>query len=255
MKILSILLALAAGIIPLKKNNDKAYVDGEKQVYMVHYKWGILDADVAHAYTSLKTTTFNGKKAYKVNMEGHTAKLFEKLVKVRENFNSTFMADDYTPVLADRSAGEFKYTADNEYVYHWDKGYIDAKLTSSDGRLKDTHIPLQKGVMDVSTLFFAFRSVDLSQLSVGQVFSVRVAIDDEANPINMRYLGQEELDVKGMEKVLTNKFSVEVKTGRIFDPENPITIYTTTGDALIPLYFIIPLRLGRVVGYLESNNH
>ena len=254
MKILSIILALAAGLIPLKKGNDKAYVDGEKQVYIVHYKWGVLDADVAHAYTSLKTITYNGKKAYKVNMEGHTASIFEKLVKVRENFNSTFMADDYKPVLADRSAGEFKYWADNDYVYHWDKGYIDAKLSSSDGRLKDKHIPLEKGVMDVSTLFFAFRSIDLSKLSAGEKFTVLVALDDDAFPITFRYHGAEELNVKGMDRVMTEKFTVEVKTGRIFDPEHPITIYATTGEALKPIYFVIPLRLGRVVGHLESDS-
>lgn len=249
-----ILISLAMAAIPLKSGNENSFRNNEEQVYVVHYKWGVLNADVARAHVSTSVTTHEGKPAIKAKMYGHTEKFCEMFVKVRLNFESLYMRGNHRAVKASRTANESKYSCSNEYTYLWDKGYIDAKLSSSNGKLKDCHIPLNESVMDVPTLFTSFRDIDLAKVSDGKPFRVKVAVDNDCTDLVFKYMGKEELNRRGVPKKAYNKFSVNVTAGEVFDTENAIKIWCTAEDGVvIPVYFELPLKLGRVVGRLESN--
>ncbi len=254
MNICTILFSLAMAALPLKGGTENSFRSNEEQVYVIHYKWGVLNADVARAHVSSEVTTHGGKPAVKAKMYGHTEKFCEMFVKVRLNFESLFLRDSHRAVKANRTASESKYSSTNDYTYHWDKGYIDARLSSSNGKLKDCHIPLDDSVMDVSTLFTSFRDVDLSKVSDGTPFTVNVAVDNECTRLVFKYMGKEELNRRGVDRKVYNKFSLNVTSGDVFDTENAINMWCTAEDGVvIPVYFEIPLKLGRVVGRMESN--
>ena len=105
----------------------------------------------------------------------------------------------------------------------------------------------------VNGLYFAVRSIDIAKVSNGKPFSVKVAVGDNIEKISMRYDGREMLQARGVDKAMAHKFRISVTSGNTFDNKSDILIWISDDEHLIPLYFEAPMRLGKVVGRLESS--
>ena len=75
--ILSSAAAYAGGegkCIPVKKLSEEslAFKGGENLVFTIHYKWGIINADVAQATLRVDTTVLNGRKVFHASLTGKT---------------------------------------------------------------------------------------------------------------------------------------------------------------------------------------
>ena len=66
--------------IPVRRLTEEnlAFKGGEKLVFTLHYKWGIINADVAQATLRVDTTILNGKKVFHASLTGKTQKFYEK---------------------------------------------------------------------------------------------------------------------------------------------------------------------------------
>lgn len=250
MNICTFLLSVLAAALPLK--GTSSFTAGEEQVYLVHYQWGVLNADVARAYCSIDSTTLHGQPAYKARIYGKTAKFCEAIVKVREDFQSWFTAGDLRPEKSRRKAQEAKYNGGETNVFDWNAGKLTITVNSN-GKESVKEFGLEPGVLDVPTLFYAFRNIDMAKVSGGKVFPVKVAVGDKIETISFKYAGSETLNARGMDRVPVRKFLIQVSSGNTFDNENAISIYATDDDFMIPVYFEAPMRLGKVVGRLETS--
>ena len=250
MNICTILVSLLAAALPLK--GTSSFTAGEEQVYLVHYQWGVLNADVARAYCTIDSTTLHGQPAYKARIYGKTAKFCEAIVKVREDFQSWFTASDFRPEKSRRKAQEAKFNGGETNVFDWNAGKLTITV-SSNGKETVKVFDLEPGVLDVPTLFYCFRNIDLAKVSDGTPFQIKVAVGDKIEAISMKYAGRETLNARGMDKVAARKFLIMVSSGNTFDTKNAISLYASDDDVMIPLYFEAPLRLGKVVGRLESS--
>jgi len=250
MNICTFLVSLLAVALPLKSSSS--FTAGEEQVYLVHYQWGVLNADVARAYCSIDSTTLHGQPAYKARIYGKTAKFCEAIVKVREDFQSWFTAADFRPEKSRRKAQEAKYNGGETNVFDWDAGKLTITVNSN-GKETVKVFDLEPGVLDVPTLFYCFRNIDLAKVSDGAPFPVKVAVGDKIETISMKYAGRETLNARGMDRVPARKFLIQVSSGNTFDTKNAISLYASDDEVMIPLYFEAPLRLGKVVGRLESS--
>ena len=86
--------------IPVKSlDEDKlAFKGGERLSFVIHYKWGGINSDVAKATVNLDTTTLNGVPVFHSRVFGKTAKFYDLFFKVREDFQSWFTRDGVVPV-------------------------------------------------------------------------------------------------------------------------------------------------------------
>ena len=101
MKALFVILSLILGIFPFKESGAR-FGAGEKQVFVVHYKWGVLNADVARVTCECDSIMYRGVPAYKAKIYGKTEKFCEAIVKVREDFllhNLYFSSALYNTVI------------------------------------------------------------------------------------------------------------------------------------------------------------
>ena len=120
MFIISSVTVLAAGegkCIPVKRLDESglAFKGGEKLVFTIHYKWGIVNADVAQATLAVDTTVLNGRKVFHASLTGKTQKFYEKFFRVKEELDSWFTRDGLEPMKFTRFAREGKYTCTNLY--------------------------------------------------------------------------------------------------------------------------------------------
>ncbi len=248
MKFLSLILFAILGILPLKTGGTDKFSKSEEQVYICHYKWGIVDADVAKAHFKIKASG-NG---YDTHLYGHTDKIFDKLFKVRENFRSHFDAATLRSETFSRDAEEGKYRCSNDFTFLWDKGYIDARVWSIKKGDRKYTFKLEPGMTDVSTLLPLFRCIDMEKVTPGEPMTVKIAMDTDISDLIFKYIGEEEKDIKGLGVTKVRKFSLSITSGNVFDTRNPVLIYATLKDN-VPVAFEVPLRVGRVEGHIESS--
>ncbi|MBO6249084.1 MAG: DUF3108 domain-containing protein, partial [Bacteroidales bacterium] len=78
--------------VNLEKSN-LAFKGGEKLVFTIHYKWGLINADMAQATLKVDSTMLNGKSCYHGSLRGKTQKIYESVFKLKEDFDCWFTSD------------------------------------------------------------------------------------------------------------------------------------------------------------------
>lgn len=258
--ILSSAAAYAGGegkCIPVKKLGEEslAFKGGEKLVFTIHYKWGIINADVAQATLKVDTMVLNGNKVFHASLTGKTQKFYEKFFRVKEELDSWFTRDGLAPVKFTRFAREGKYTCTNLYSYARTpdgNGLINASLSNSRKGEFSATLPLDKCTYDIPLMYYVLRNIDLAQLKEGADYPMTFAVDDDVYTLHFRYFGKEVKDVPEIGSVRCLKFSFEVVSGEVFSGESDLFGWFSDDDNRIPVWFTAPLKVGRVQGRLRS---
>ena len=242
--------------IPVKKLEEKnlAFKGGEKLVFTLHYKWGIVNADVAQATLKVDTTILNGKKVFHASLTGKTQKFYEKFFRVKEELDSWFTRDGMKPMKFTRFAKEGKYTCTNLYSYDHTPGneHISASLSNSRKGEFSATLPLDKCTYDIPLMYYVLRNVDATKLKEGADYPMTFAVDDDVYTLHFRYLGKENKRVLDVGTVRCLKFSFEVVSGEVFSGESDLFGWFSDDDNRIPVWFSAPLKVGQVQGRLHS---
>lgn len=242
--------------IPVRRLDEKslAFKGGEKLVFTVHYKWGIVNADVAQATLAVDTTVLNGSKVFHASLTGKTQKFYEKFFRVKEELDSWFTRDGLRPMKFTRFAREGKYTATNLYSYVHTPGneHISASLSNSRKGEFSATLPLDRCTNDIPLMYYVLRNIDVSKLVEGNDYPMTFAVDDDVYTLHFRYLGKENKDVEGIGSIRCLKFSFEVVSGEVFSGDSDLYGWFSDDDNRIPVWFSAPLKVGQVQGRLRS---
>jgi len=239
--------------IPVNLNKDKlAFKGGEKLVFTIHYKWGIVNADVAQAIIKLDSTRLNGKKVYHGSLSGNTQKRYEQVFKVREHMDSWFTCDGFDPVKFTRDAREGNYWCTNLYTYSGSQ--INATINNSRKGEFNVTLPKDNCTFDLPLMYYVMRNMDVSKLKVGGRYPMTFACDNHVRTLSFVYLGKENRKVRGMGTVRCLKFGFDVVKGEVFSGDSKLYAWFTDDANKIPVYFVAPLKLGEVRGRLYSSS-
>lgn len=239
--------------IPVNLNKDKlAFKGGEKLVFTIHYKWGIVNADVAQAIIKLDSTRLNGKKVYHGSLSGNTQKIYEQVFKVREHMDSWFTCDGFNPVKFTRDAREGNYWCTNLYTYSGSQ--INATINNSRKGEFNVTLPKDNCTFDLPLMYYVMRNMDVSKLKVGGRYPMTFACDSHVRTLSFVYLGKENRKVRGMGTVRCLKFGFDVVKGEVFSGDSKLYAWFTDDANKIPVYFVAPLKLGEVRGRLYSSS-
>lgn len=239
--------------IPVNLNKDKlAFKGGEKLVFTIHYKWGIVNADVAQAFIKLDSTRLNGKKVYHGSLSGNTQKIYEQVFKVREHMDSWFTCDGFDPVKFTRDAREGNYWCTNLYTYSGSQ--INATINNSRKGEFNVTLPKDNCTFDLPLMYYVMRNMDVSKLKVGGRYPMTFACDSHVRTLSFVYLGKENRKVRGMGTVRCLKFGFDVVKGEVFSGDSKLYAWFTDDANKIPVYFVAPLKLGEVRGRLYSSS-
>ncbi len=239
--------------IPVNLNKDKlAFKGGEKLVFTIHYKWGIVNADVAQAIIKLDSTRLNGKKVYHGSLSGNTQKIYEQVFKVREHMDSWFTCDGFDPVKFTRDAREGNYWCTNLYTYSGSQ--INATINNSRKGEFNVTLPKDNCTFDLPLMYYVMRNMNVSKLKVGGRYPMTFACDSHVRTLSFVYLGKENRKVRGMGTVRCLKFGFDVVKGEVFSGDSKLYAWFTDDANKIPVYFVAPLKLGEVRGRLYSSS-
>lgn len=242
--------------VQVKSLNESslAFKGGEQLTFAIHYKWGVVNADVAKFATKVDTTVYNGRKVFHASMSGGTQKIYASLFTVDEKLDSWFTRDGLVPLKFTRKAQEGSYTCTNLYSYIWNPGNTHIKASLNNSRKGDFYadIPLDNCTFDLPTLYYVLRNMDVSSLTVGGRYPMTFAVDDDVYHLHFVYYGKEEKKVSGVGTVRALKFGFQVVAGDVFSEGSDLYAWFSDDENRIPVMFVAPLKIGQVQGRLSS---
>ena len=231
-----------------------AFQHGERMDFVLHYKWGTINTDVATATVTLDSLTYNGQKAFRCSAYGKTSRMFDLFFKVREDFDSWFTRDGLRPLKFTRDTYEGEYEAKNTYHYIWDAAepYIAADVYSSKRGMKAITLPLTPCTFDLPALFFFARNMDFDVVEPGRRYPMTFAIDDDVYNVYFILHGRETKKIPGLGTVKTIKFAAKLLEGEVFKGEEDMTIWVSDDENRLPVCFEAPLLVGVASGRLSG---
>jgi hypothetical protein len=216
-------------------SKDKSFREGENLLYVV--KFGPIVG--GNASLVLKQAYYNNKLVFHARGEAKTVGLAEKLYSVKDIFESFFDLHTILPYKSIRDVKEGNYRKHEEAIFN------HAGNTVYSTR-KDTVVTIPKNTLDMMSLLYYIRSIDLYDMKNGDVLRTITFFDEELFPFDIRFKGTEVIKTN-YGKIRCYRFDPVVEPGRMFKSEDDMTIWISADRNLIP----IKVKFNLVVGSLH----
>lgn len=217
---------------------------GEVLNYRIHY--GFLNAGTA-TLTTLKTT-YQGKPHFYVKGYGRTSGAVRAFFKVEDNYESFINYNTGLPSFYVRNVQEGSYTQHLETAFNHDNNTL---ILSDKEKNTSKVVKSVKDVQDMLSAFYYLRSLDSTDLKVGNVKKLKVWIDDELFPFQLKVVGTENVNTK-FGTINCLKIVPQVISGRVFKDKEGVTLWVSNDKNLIPIAVKAELAVGSLKASLES---
>jgi hypothetical protein len=192
-----------------------------------------------HATLLLNQSYYDNRMVYYARGEGKTVGLAEKLYSVKDIFESYFDLNTLLPYKAIRDVKEGNYRKHDEAIFHQTENTVYCVR-------KDTLFSVPAGTLDMVSVLFYLRSLDLQNLSSGTVLHPVTFFNEALFPFDIRYKGKELVKTK-FGKIKCFRFDPVVEPGRMFASEDDMIIWISDDLNRIP----VKVRFDLLVGSLH----
>lgn len=150
-------------------------------------------------------------------------------------------SDVFTQNNATFSPGE-------KLTYRLSYGYFEPGIAT---------IELKPGIQDMISCFYRLRTLDFKKATVGQIFTIYVFVDGNAERIRIKYVGKENKTIdKGTFRCL--KFRPVLAKNKIFEKEEDLNVWISDDDNHIPILAEVTIWVGSIkvelIGYSGLTN-
>lgn len=215
--------------------NNTAFKVGEKLRYRITY--GFMDAGEAVLEVNSTTKKGNNRELLHLKGTGRTLGGFNAFYKVEDVYESYVDKKGIFPWFFVRRVDEGGYKLSQDYTFKNDKQKVN------NGAGKEFDIPM--GIQDMVSSFYYARTLDFSNMKVGDVFEFKCFMDDEIWPLKIKFVGDEIIHIrKG--KFKCKKFLPVVQEGRYFKSPNDLNFWITDDNNRIPILVRAKIPVGTV---------
>lgn len=224
------------------------FKSGESVSYNIQYHWGFIWLTAGEVTFSVENAFWKDFQCFHFQGIGKTYDNYDWFYKVRDKYESWCDVKTLQTYEYKRKVYEGGYEVENHYVFDNEKEliYTDG-LRAQKEVLKDT-FNLSSCLFDVMTLVYYCRCIDFSKHKEGELIPMSIILDNELHNINIKYLGEETIEVND-EEVNTHKFSSELIAGSIFNEGDEMTIWVSDDGKQVPL----KVKAEIMVGAIEAN--
>jgi hypothetical protein len=219
-----------------RKQKNIAFKAGEKLTFDV--KYGFVTAGIA-TFEIPKIKKISGRDAYHVIFEVNTVPSFDLFYKVRDRYETYIDVEGIFPWRFEQHIREGHYSRDFSAFFDQRK----SKAKTSEG---EYDIP--KYVNDIVSAFFYARTLDYSNLKIGDKIPLKNFYKNKVYDLDVVYHGKETIEVAA------GKFDciiVEplVQEGGLFKSEGSIMVWLSNDDVKIP----VRVKTKVVVGSIDAD--
>ncbi len=228
---------------------NKTFQGGEEITYKLYYNWGVMW--LAAGEVTFKVNDMGGQ--YHVAVAGRTYKSYEWFFKVRDYYDTYIDKNSLLPKTSIRDVSEGKYKLYDKVTFDQENKKASSLRgnTKDDATKKEYH--LGECMHDMLSVIYYSRNIDFERYNEGEEFPVKIFMDKEVWPLNVKYKGKESRKkVKGSGRFDTIKFSPQVVSGRVFKEGEEMMVYVSDDKNRIPLLIESPVSVGSVKAVLKD---
>jgi hypothetical protein len=224
----------------LRTLNNSAFTAGEKLNYDIYYG-PIVAGSATIAVPSYEY--YSNLKCYRVEFTMRSAKFFDLFFKVRDYYYSLLDVRGLFPWKFEQHIREGGYK--NDFVAWFDQRSHTAK--TSEGGPYD----IQPYSQDIVSTFFYARTLDYDTMKVGQKIHFSNFYENKVYPLDVKYLGQEDVETKA------GKFHCQIiepiiVKGGLFRNTGKIVVWITDDSLKVIVKVQTQVAIGSVVAELVN---
>jgi hypothetical protein len=226
----------AQSLVPVR---NTSFIRGEKLKFKAYYDsfmTGKVMAGVATLEVKFEDKKIDGRSTFHVVGEGKSKGAFNFFYKVNDRFESYIDEEYLVPWLFIRNTHEGNYTVDDEVRFNQYSGNFSSHKANK---------KMKPGTHDIFSAFYYSRTLDFSNLKVGDRFPSNFLLDDSVYVSFIEFAGREELQTD-LGKFRCLKFKPMVATGNVFSQPYPMEIWVSDDQNRIPILAKSAVVIGSV---------
>ncbi|MDO6801006.1 DUF3108 domain-containing protein [Wenyingzhuangia sp. 1_MG-2023] len=228
-------------IATLQAQPLKAYKDGEKITFRIHY--GIINA--GYASIEVNDTIINNQSIEHVKGKGWTTGMLRWVFPVKDDYQSFINKKTGFPVRAIRKLKEGKHTKNVELFF-----LKDSVFTVDHKRKREKYVAA-KEVQDMISAFYYLRNNVPEDLKIDESVEIDMFFDHKKFPFKLVKLGEEKINT-AFGKVNCIVFRPMVQSGRVFKAKESLTLWITADKNRIPVRIQAELAVGSLKADIDQ---
>lgn len=238
------------------QSKDIAFQGGEKLVFTVSYRAKLIpNTDVAKVELELNDSTYEGKEAFQISAYAYVLPFFKWFFDLQDRYETWVNPQTMQPYYAKSDLSEGNYKFMSRLSFDWDSMKVNTVYRNLK-KTEDKHktMDLSQESFDAMALFYNLRSKSVDQFTEGKSEQMQLVLEDTVRKVDYKYLGKDELKVKGLGKFKALKFSCLMVTtsGESFEDGTELFVWISDDRNHIPLYVETPVRVGSVRARLSE---
>jgi len=226
------LLVDAQSVLTRVENN--AFSTNEVLEYRIHY--GFMDAGTAKLEVDPVLKNIGGRTCYRVVGSGRSTGAFNWFFKVKDHYESYIDTQAIVPWLFIRDIQEGGYKKKQNVKFNHLKNIATSEKKS---------INTPERIQDLISAFYFARTLDFTNIAVGDTFNIACYLDDETFPMAIKFVGREKIKTRlGTFRCLM--FRPYLLEGRVFKEKEGMTIWLTDDKNRIPIRAQAEILVGSI---------
>ena len=230
--------------------DNEAFQVGEELTYKIYYNLNFVWIPAGEVV--FKVT--EEKDQYHLSAKGRTYSSYEWFFKVNDNYDTYIDKKTLLPTLSIRDVQEGKMKIYDKITYDQvnKKAYSVRGETKENAKTKKT-VNFQDCMHDVVSILYFLRNENYETMQKGQKVPIKIMLDEEIYPLQVKYQGKEVKNVKDNGKYSTLKLQPQVVAGEVFKEGDEMKIWATDDANHLPLMIESPLSVGSVKVVLKGH--
>lgn len=255
-KIAIILMTFWTGIVwaeqpTCQSISNEAFAEGEHLRYNVYYNWKSVWAKAGFVTFDIKNSTIQNKELFHIKAVGKTYPFYSWFYKVHDVYETYVDKKTSLPTKFVRDVNEGGFKIDRQYDFNRETQKLQAKWKVNKAKEQSKTFDFNACTHDMLSAIYKMRSIDFTQLKIGDEVPVEVFLDNEMYQLAMIFKGHSEVDTKfGVVRCL--KVEPRVISGRVFDEEKGVTIHVSNDANKVPVLIEAPISVGSVKAILDD---
>ena len=222
-----------------RKIENNSFTVGEKLTFNI--KYGFVTAGVA-VMEIPKIKKIAGRDVYHVTFKVNSLPSFDAFYKVRDRYETYIDTESLFPWRFEQHVREGGFSMDFAAFFDHRKGVAKTSRGTYD---------IPENVNDIVSTFFYARTLDYSNLEIGDKFELHNFYKKQVYPLDVIYKGKETVEVEAgtFDCIMVEPVIVE---GGLFKTEGKITIWLTDNELKIPVKVKTKILIGSIDAELSA---
>lgn len=237
------LLLVYAKVNAQEYNIKKESVFQVGEVLEYRLKYGFITAAEAVVKVLPSDLRFDNKPVFNLSVNVKTSGSFDVFYKIRDQYDSYIDQTTLLPYFYQENVREGSYRRQDKARFSQDQ----KKVVSNRG----TFTTPTRQTFDLFSSYYFARSLDLSNIKVGDKFKLNYFLGDEITNLEIEYMGKEVVKSK-LGNIRCLKFSPSINPGRVFRKDSRLYLWITDDGNRVPVKAQVEIVVGSATLELKS---